>query len=291
MPNPLLDTSSLPRFADLAPEHVLPALRELIAEHRQKLEALLDDNPEPAFDTLVAPLEEMEHELARVWSPVSHLQSVLGSKEWREAYNAALPLLTEHGTELSQNSRLQRAYAAVARQLPGAANPPQQSVVQQALRDFHLAGVDLPQAEKARFKEIMQQLAATQAVFEHNVQDSQDAWSLHISDENELLGLPQQALARAAAEARKRDRQGWLLTLDYPTYDAVMRHVENRSLRENCYRAWVTRASDLCDNADWDNSANIESILALRHEAAQLVGFENFAEYSLATKMADSTAE
>jgi oligopeptidase A len=137
----------------------------------------------------------------------------------------------------------------------------------------------------------MQQLAATQASFEHNIQDAQDAWSMHLDDEADLRGLPPQAIVRAAAEARKRDRQGWLLTLDYPTYDAVMRHADKQSLREVLYRAWVTRASDQGDSADWDNSQNIESILALRYEAAQLVGFENYAEYSLATKMANTNTE
>ncbi len=291
MSNPLLDTSSLPRFDELAPDQVEPALSELIAEHRQKLEHLLDSNPEPDFDTLVAPLEAMEHELARVWSPVSHLQGVLESREWRDAYNAALPILTEYGTELSQNSRLQRAYAAVAGQLPGSSSAAQRSVVDQALRDFRLAGVDLPDEEKTRFKDIMQQLAGTQAAFEHNIQDSQDAWGLQVSDEAELAGLSRQTIARAAAEAHRRDRQGWLLTLDYPTYDAVMRHADSRSLRERFYKGWVTRASDQGDPADWDNSDNIETILALRYEAARLVGFNNYAEYSLATKMAVSTDE
>jgi len=289
MSNPLLDTSSLPRFAELLPEQVVPALSKLIAAHRQKLDALLDNTPEPDFDSLVAPLEEMEHELSRVWSPVSHLQGVLGSREWRDAYNAALPLLTEHGTDLSQNVRLQRAYTAVDQRLPEDVSPARKRVVEYALRDFRLAGVGLPDADKARFKAIMQQLAATQAAFEHNIQDAQDAWNLHIDNESELAGLPQQAVVRAAAEARKRDRQGWLLTLDYPTYDMVMRHADKQGLRETFYRAWVTRASDQGENPDWDNSENIREILSLRHEASGLVGFANYAEYSLATKMAGST--
>ena len=291
MANPLLDTKSLPRFTDIAPEHVLPALKELIAAHRQKLDELLDNNPEPDFDSLVAPLEEMEHELSRVWSPVSHLQGVLGSAEWREAYNEALPLLTEHGTELSQNVRLQQAYTIVGVGLSDDVGPDRRRVVEHALRDFRLSGVALPKAEKARFKAIMQELAATQADFEHKVQDASDAWILHVTDENDLAGLPPKSLSRALTEARKRDRQGWLLTLDYPNYDAVMTHAENRGLREIMYHAWVTRASDQGAESCWDNSANIEKILSLRHEAAQLVGFENYAEYSLATKVAESVDE
>ncbi len=291
MSNPLLDTSSLPRFADITPDHVLPALEQLIAAQRSKLDELLDSTPDPDFDSLVAPLEDMEHELSRVWSPVSHLQGVLGSREWRDAYNAALPILTEYGTEISQNARLQKAYARVDNGLPADVSESRRSAVAHALRDFRLAGVDLPDADKARFKEIMQSLAATQADFDHNIQDASDAWSLHIDDASELDGLPVQALARAEADAAKQERGGWLLTLDYPTYHAVMTHAENRGLRESLYHAWVTRASDESATTQWDNSANIEAILALRHEAAALVGFDNYAGYSLATKMAETSDE
>ncbi|MGA8204213.1 MAG: M3 family metallopeptidase [Woeseiaceae bacterium] len=291
MPNPLLDTSSLPRFGEILPEHVVPAVSELIAAHRQKLDELLDSADEPDFSSFIAPLEAMEHELSRVWSPVSHLQAVLGSREWRDAYNEALPLLTEYATELSHNVRLQRAYAAVEAGLGNGADDARKSVVRHALRDFRLAGVDLPEADKARFKDIMQELASIQAAFEHNVQDAADAWSLHLENESRLAGLPQRALERASVEAHRRDRQGYLLTLDYPTFDAVMRHAESRELRETLYRAWVTRASDRGGNPAWDNSANIDRILALRFEAARLVGFDNYAEYSLATKMAGSTDE
>jgi len=291
MSNPLLDTSSLPRFEEIAPDHVVPAIGDIIASHRRKLDELLDAAEAPSFDSLVAPVEDMEHELSRIWSPVSHLQSVLGSSDWRAAYNEALPLLTRHATEVSQNARLQQAYASVEADLGGGANVAQKSAVKHALRDFHLSGVDLPEKEKARFKEIMQQLAKVQASFEHNVQDASDAWSLQVENDAELAGLPRQALERAAAEAHGREMQGWLLTLDYPTYDAVMRHAENRELRETFYRGWVTRASDLGDNGKWDNSDNIAEILSLRLEAAQLVGFENYSGYSLATKMAESPQE
>ncbi len=291
MTNPLLDTSALPRFQDIDPEHVVPAIRELIAGNRQKLDSLLASETEHSVGTLVEPLENMDHELSRVWSPVRHLQGVLGSREWREAYNEALPLLTEYGTELAQDARLQRAYAAVDDALPGTADEPTRMVLKHALRDFHLAGVDLPEAEKARFKDIMRELAAVQAAFEHNVQDASDAWSLTIEDESSLAGLPPQALARARAEAESRNEDGFVLTLDYPTYHDVMTHAENRELRETLYRAWSTRASDEGEDPAWDNSENIATILKLRHEAAGLVGFANYADYSLATKMANSVAE
>ena len=285
MSNPLLDTSSLPRFAEIAPEHVLPALEHLISAHRSRLDELLDDAADPDFDSLVLPLEDMEHELSRVWSPVSHLQGVLGSREWREVYNAALPILTEYGTELSQNVRLQQAYARVDSRLPEDTSEARRTTVAHALRDFHLAGVDLPEREKTRFREIMQSLAAIRADFDHRIQDASDAWALPVDDAAELDGLPPQVVQRAAAEASQRGREGWLLTLDFPTFHAVMTHAENRGLRETFYHGWVTRASDQ------GASDNIEKILALRFEAAKLVGFDTYADYSLATKMAESPAQ
>jgi len=291
MTNPLRDTTSLPKFGDIMPEHVVPAIRDVIAEHRAKLDALLDSVGSPDVDQLVAPVELMDHELGRIFSPVSHLQSVLGSPDWREAYNEALPILTRHGTEISQNERLQQAYAAVRRNLSADASEASRAAVEHALRDFHLAGVDLEQKAKDRFKAIMQDLAATQAAFDHNVQDASDAWSLHVTDRNELDGLPAQVVARAAESAASKAVEGWVLSLDYPTYDAVIRRADSRGLRETFYRAWVTRASDQGEDPRFDNSENIDRILALRHEKANLVGFDTFADYSLATKMADTPAQ
>jgi oligopeptidase A len=291
MSNPLLDTSSLPRFDEINPDHVLPAIQQLISRHREQLNVLLAENPDPNFESLVVPIELMEHELGRVWSPVTHLQSVLGSRDWRDAFNQALPLLTEHGTEISQNVRLQRAYAGVGDSLAADACESHRSAVDHALRDFHLAGVDLPEADKDRFKEIMQELAAIQASFEHKVQDAMDAWALHIESVDDLVGVPQQTLDRAADDAAEKQLSGWLLLLNYPSFDAIMTHAHDRQLREKLYRAWSTRGSDQGENPEWDNSDNIEKILALRHEAANLVGFDNYAEYSLATKMANSNEE
>ena len=285
MTNPLLDTSSLPRFGDLQPEQVMPALNELIDAHRRTLHLLLEDDTDPSFDSLVVPLEAMEHELSRVWSPVSHLQGVQGSPEWRAAYEEALPVLTRYGTEISQNERLQQAFVLVNDKLGETADIAQRSMVQQALRDFRLAGVDLGEEAKARFKTIMQSLAGVQSTFSNNVQDASDAWSLVITDELELAGLPEQMKERASGEA---DSSGsWKLTLDYPTYHAVMTHAEHRPLRETFYRAWSTRASDQ-GQSEYDNSENILTILKLRAELSRIVGFDNYGEYSLARKMAET---
>ena len=211
MTNPLLDTDGLPRFTDISPEDVVPALSELIASNRGKLNTLLN-NGAADFESIVLPLERMDHELSRVWSPVSHLQGVLGSADWREAYNAALPILTEYGTELSQDRRLHDAFASVADKLD--VDGPERAIVNHALRDFKLAGVDLPVAKKDRFKAIMQELAGIQARFDQNIQDAADAWRLEIDDAADLAGLPAQTVQRAREEAIAEHRDGWLLKLD-----------------------------------------------------------------------------
>ncbi len=289
--NPLLDTSSLPRFDEIEPEHAEPAIRQLISRHRERLAALLDADDAGSFDDFVPPLEEMDHELSRVWSPISHLHSVLGDNGWREAYNNCLGVITDYTTEMSQNPRLQQAYETVGATVDGAAEPARAKIIEYALRDFRLAGVTLPDADKARFREARQKLAAAQARFEQNVQDSTDAWHLSISEPSRLSGLPAQVVDRARQEAADADHEGFRLLLDFPTYHAVMMHADDRPLRETFYRAWSTRASDQADNVQWDNAAVIEEILALRHELAALVGFDNYAKYSLATKMAADTEE
>jgi oligopeptidase A len=291
MSNPLLHTSALPRFDEIKPEHVQPALSELIAAHRRKLAGLLDDPAAKDFSSLIAPIEDMSHELSRVWSPVGHLQSVLEDPAWREGYNAALPLMTEHATELSQNKRLHEAYQQIADDMPEDATQAMRMLVAQELRDFRLAGVALPEKEKARYKELMQELAATQAKFDQNVQDATDAWHFHAIEEAQVAGLPEQIVERARLEAAEMKTDGWWLKLDFPTYHAVLTHGDDRTLRESFYKAWSTRASDQGDDVQWDNSELIETILALRHEAALLVEFGNYAEYSLATKMAGEVGE
>lgn len=291
MSNPLLDTSGLPNFDAIKPQHALPALQELIAAHRQKLADILAQAGAHDCASLITPMEEMSHELSRVWSPIGHLQSVLDDPAWRDAYNESLPLLTEHGTELSQNKELQKAYSQVADDFPADVDPALRALLDQELRDFRLAGVALPEAQKIRYRELAQEIAAIQATFEQNIQDATDHWHYQTTAGDAVAGLPASVLLRASADAKSNDAKGWWFKLDYPNYHAVMTHGESRELRENFYHAWSTRASDQATDSQWDNSEIIERIMSLRHEAAKMLGFDNYAAYSLATKMADSVDE
>ncbi len=291
MSNPLLDHTDLPPFPDLEPAHVLPAVRTALAENRHRLEQLLADETTDA-ESLIVPLEEMSHRLSRLWSPVSHLHMVTADPAWREAYSEALPLLTEYATELAQNETLYQRFQALAASLPDDADPGIRKLLEHALRDFRLAGVGLPEADKRRFREIRQALAKSATRFEQNLQDSTDAWSLTIEDEERLSGLPASVLQRARREAETEGVSGWRFTLDQPTYQAVMTHADDRELRRTFYEAWMTRASDEGPHDPrHDNAPLIAEILALRHEAARITGFDNYAEYSLASKMAPGVAE
>jgi oligopeptidase A len=284
--NPLLAAQALPQFSAIKPEHVEPAVRELLAEQRRALVAA-ESVTAPDLDWLRR-LEHINTEIERVWGPVSHLNSVVSSPPLREAFNRCLPLIAEFGTELGQNETLYRQFSALQAKV-GSARPVEQQVIFNALRDFRLGGVTLTGPPRQRFREIMQQLAAQQAKFEQNVMDATDAFEHRETDRAALAGLPQFVLDRAAALAAERGFTGWCLRLDPPTYQTVLAHAESAALREKYYQAWVTRASDQGPHAGrWDNTALIEEILALRHEAAQLVGFKTFAEFSLATKMAES---
>ena len=190
MSNPLLDTSGLPNFDAIKPQHAVPALTELIAAHRQKLDQILADPNARDAASLIQPMEEMSHELGRAWSPVSHLQSVLDDPAWRDAYNQSLPLLTEHGTELSQNKNLQEAYQQVADSLSPDSDPALRTLLDQELRDFRLAGVALPEEKKARYRELAQEMAALQAKFDQNLQDATDSWHFLTTDPEQVAGIP-----------------------------------------------------------------------------------------------------
>jgi oligopeptidase A len=291
MTNPLLSDQPLPAFGAIEAEHVEPAVRGLLDENRAAIAALLDAGAD-GWDSLVVPIERMHHRLARAWSPVGHLNGVMNGEALRAAYNACLPLLTAYHTELGQNERLWAAYQRVADRSGASLAPEQRKVVENSLRDFRLAGVSLPPERKQRFGAVMERLAIAQAKFDENVLDATHAWSRHVTDSAELEGLPANAIERAREAATAAGQDGWLLSLDAPTYQAVLSHAVSEPLRREFYEAWVTRASDRGPHAgQWDNGPLMAEILALRHEAASLVGFANFAEYSLATKMARDPAE
>jgi oligopeptidase A len=291
MSNPLLADEGLPPFDVLGPGDAEPALRARLEDNRRRLRELLamDD---PTFARLIEPIEAMQHRLNRTWSPVSHLNAVKNSEPLRQAYNACLPVISEYQTELGQNEALQHAYQLILDREGGTLDAEQRKLLENALRDFRLAGVALDRARKDQFKELMQKLAREQARFEEHVLDSAGAWSRVVTDSNLLGGLPRGVIDRAAAIARERSIEGWVLTLDQPTYQAVVTHAHDESLRREFYAAWNTRASDRFPlGSHWDNAPVIENILRWRHEAARLLDFAHYTEYSLATKMARSAAE
>jgi oligopeptidase A len=289
--NPLLELDSLPAFGRIEARHARPALETVLAENRARL-AELTAQPAPTFASLVIPVEELSYRLSRVFSPLGHLNAVANSAELREAYNECVPLLTAYSTELGQNGALQAGYAYVLKHEGASLDPAQRKVVDNALRDFRLAGVDLGPADKARYCEVAQRLAQLATKFSENVLDAGRAYTRSVTDGAELAGLPANAVDRAAADAREANQPGWLFKLDQPTYMTVMASAESRQLRRDIYEAWVTRASELGPSAgQFDNNPLIADILPLRHEFARLVGFDNFADYALATRMAKSSKQ
>jgi oligopeptidase A len=291
MDNPLLAPAPLPAFAYIRPEHVEPAMREVLAASRARIDELAAVG-EPTFAAVVEPLEELHHRISRVWSPVSHLNAVLNSESLRASYNACLPLLSAYQTDLAQSEPLYRAYEGIARREGPALGAVERRVVEHALRDFRLAGVGLDADRKRRFKAVMLELTQLQARFEEHVLDATNGWTHHVTDPEHLRGLNEAIVQQSRRRAQEQQLEGWLLSLDQPTYVAVVTDAEHEPLRRAVYEAWTTRASDQGPNAGrWDNTPVIENILRLRHEAARLLEFANYAEYALATRMATSVEE
>lgn len=290
MSNPLLDRTALPQFSAIKPEHVVPAIDQLLDRNRQKI-AQCVAQPMLDWQSLVGELEQINDELAQAWSPVSHLNAVANNDEIREAYNACLPKLSEYFTELGQNPALFKAYEQFSQsEAYDALSDAQKKVITNALRDFRLAGIGLPEADQKRYAELQMKLSELTTKFSENVLDATQGWNRLVTDPTELAGLPDHVLAAAKQAAAADEKEGWLLTLDFPVYYAVMLQADNRALREAFYTAYATRASDQgVQNGDWDNSNLIDQILTLRLELAQLLGFDHYADYSLATKMAQSS--
>jgi oligopeptidase A len=292
MTNPLLEEQGLPRFSEIQPDHIEPALDAALERNRAELQTLLAQVETPDFANTIIPLENMHDRLHRMWAPVNHLQMVANTDELRDAYNRCLPKLSRYATEMGQNEQLCKLYRSVEEKLGDQASTEESGLLEHALRGFRLAGVDLPPDKKARFGTVMEELSQLQATFEQNLLDSMGAWTRHETDKALLTGIPEPVLAATRAAAEEQDIEGWLLRLDQPTYVAVITHADNRELREEFYRAWVTRASENGPGgAEFDNRPLMENIMRLRHEAATLVGFNNFAEYALANRMAASVQE
>ncbi|MAY42687.1 MULTISPECIES: oligopeptidase A [unclassified Neptuniibacter] len=295
MSNPMLEPQLLPAFSLIKPDHIEEAIDQLLADNRAEvaniLEQLSSSKEQPSWESLVAPMEEMNDRLAKAWSPVSHMNSVVNSDELRDAYNACIPKLSQYWTEMGQNQALYQAFNQLSEsenfQLMDEA---QQKVISNTLRDFRLSGIALNETDQARYAELQQKLSELTTKFSENVLDASNAWSKLLTQESDLEGLPPMALGAAKQMAEAKGEEGWLVTLDFPSYLATVTYADNRELRKEIYTAFATRASDQGPGeGQWDNSSVMTQILELRLELAKLLGFENYAEYSLATKMAETS--
>ncbi len=289
--NPLLDFSGLPRYSEIKPEHVTPAIDTLLTQSRAAAAHAADAATPAIWVDFVVPMDDANERLSRAWGQVSHLHSVLDSPELREVYNENLPKITQFYAELGQNLALFHKYKALAASAEFATlTAARKKIVDNELRDFKLGGADLPEVQKPRFMAIQEELSKLSAKFEENLLDATNAWSKYIEDENDLRGLPDDAKAMFREMAEADAKPGWKLNLQAPSFMPIMQYCENRALREELYRAYTTRASEF-GPAELDNTALIAQILALRAEAAHLLGFDAYAHVSLAAKMADTPAE
>jgi oligopeptidase A len=285
--NPLLEKQSLPDFKQIKTEHILPAIEAILSESKQAIDSLLDSNSAYTWENFIEPMEKIDQRLSEAWSPVGHMHSVIDSDELRLAYDACLPLLSEYSTEMGQNRKLFKAFESIHDNCLQDLDSVQQKIIIDSLRDFKLAGVALEGEAKKRYGEIRKRLSEISSNYEKNILDATMAWHKTFADKTSLKGLPDSALAQAQQSAKIRQQQGYMITLEFPSYLAVITYAEDRKLREEIYTAFSTRASDQGPNAgEFDNGEIMDELLSLKHELANLLDFNNYAELSLATKMA-----
>jgi oligopeptidase A len=289
--NPLVDFSGLPRFGEVKPEYVTPAIDQLLSENRTTVKGLIEDSAAPGWENFVQPLEDANERLSRAWGQVAHLNAVMNSPELREVYNANLPKITQYYAELAQHHDLFEKY----KQLKGCAafaelNAAQRRIVDNELRDFRLGGAELAADQKQRFLKIQEELAKLSAKFSENLLDATNAYAVYIDAKDAVAGIPDDVLQVASEAAQKENKPGWKFTLHAPSYIPLLQYADNRELRKRMYRAYVSRAAEF-DNQDWNNTDLIDQILRLRDEEAKLLGYANFAEVSLVPKMAQSPRE
>ena len=289
--NPLLDFTGLPRFDAVTPEHVAPAIRELLSENRALIKTLEAPATQATWADFVQPMTDAGEKLSRAWGIVGHLHSVNDVPEWREAYNGMLPEVSGFFAELGQNLALFAKYKTL-RESPEYAtlSPARRRIIDNDVRDFRLAGAELPEAQKPRFKKIQEQLSALAAKFSENVLDATNAHAEWVTNEADLSGIPADAKTTARAAAEKDSKPGWKFTLHAPAYVPVLQYADNRDLRARMYRASATRASEF-GKPEWDNTPLINKLLALHAEEAKMLGYANYAEISLVPKMAQSPAQ
>lgn len=290
--NAIENASSLPLFSQISTQDIVPAIKKAIENCKSVIDEVVE-NGNVTYAEVVERIDDTDDILARMWSPVGHMNSVVSSDELREAHDACLPMLSEFGTWVGQHKGLFSLYQQLRESHEFVTlNEAQQKVVTNAIRDFTLSGVGLEDDKKKRYADIQSRLSDLSSTFGNNVMDATMAWTKHVTDEAQLAGLPESAKAAAAQTARNKDKQGWLFTLDIPSYLPVMLYADSSDLREEMYRAYNTKASDQGPNAGkFDNAAHIDEMLALKQEASSLLGFSSYAERSLATKMASSTEQ
>ena len=286
--NPLLFLAGLPKFDEVKPAHISPAIDHLIAEGRALIEQLGTTEQMPTWENFALKLEDHSEKLGRAWSQVGHMNAVVNSPELREAYNENLAKLTDYGTDIAQDERLYAKFKAILASHDFAKlTPTQQTIINHEVRDFKLGGAELPVDQKIRFKVLSEELSQLGSKFEENIMDNTNDFKHLVENVADLAGLPEDAIQAAFETAKNDEKEGYQFSLHFPSYMPVMQYADNRNLRETLYRAYATRASEL-SKPEWDNTGLISDILKLKQEEAQMLGFENFAQLSLATKMADT---
>ena len=291
MTQALLDISGLPKFSKIEIKDIEPAIDKVIKDNQQQLSKLLEKNKSISWEMLNKTLEQMDNTLSRVWSPVSHMNSVVNNDELRKVHDLCVPKLSSYSTEQSQNSELYKAYNSIKESEEfSKLDKANKKVIENSLLQFELNGVALENNEKKRFKEIKQRLSSLKSKFEQNVMDATQAFRIHIEEKSELAGLPGFVKDMAKQAAKEEELKGWLFTLDAPSFIAVMTYSDIRAFREEMYNAFTTRASNKGPNAgEYDNSEVMEEILKSRKDLADILGYKNYAEVSIANKMAEST--
>ncbi len=291
MNNPVLNRKGLPLFDQIKPDHISPAIESILKEANTLIDSLKGMSVTPSWINFVEPIEIISEKISRAWGQIEHLNAVVNSENLRKSYNDNLIKLTEFYTNLSQDESLYKKYQSLKNsEVFNSLTPSQKRIIENVLREFKLGGAELNEKDKKKFKVIQEKLAKLSTQFEENILDATNEFSIFVDDLDELRGIPEENIKKALAEAKEDKKEGYKFTLHFPSYLPVVQYADNRVLREKLYHAYATRASELA-SPKFDNTKLIEEILELRYESSKLLGFKNFTEMSLVTKMAKSSEE